>query len=140
MAGSSELARPEMLATAIPPPLWLLAELTYRCPLHCVFCYNPTQHARLQNEMSTAQWVDVMRQARTLGAAQLGFSGGEPLLRDDLEELVQEARHLGFYSRPCKIRFSKNTLHGVTKNQFFDDHVSDPIAHSRSPHAPRRIV
>jgi len=83
---------------AAPPPLWLLAELTYRCPLHCAFCYNPTQHARLREELSTEQWVDVMRQARGLGAAQLGFSGGEPLLRDDLEELVQEARHLGFYT------------------------------------------
>ncbi|WP_137920491.1 pyrroloquinoline quinone biosynthesis protein PqqE [Hydrogenophaga sp. 2FB] len=80
------------------PPLWLLAELTYRCPLHCVFCYNPTQHARIQQELSTAQWVDVMRQARALGAAQLGFSGGEPLLRDDLEELVQEAHALGYYT------------------------------------------
>jgi pyrroloquinoline quinone biosynthesis protein E len=80
------------------PPLWLLAELTYRCPLHCVFCYNPTQHARLRDELTTAQWVDVMRQARALGAAQLGFSGGEPLLRDDLEELVQEAHRLGYYT------------------------------------------
>ena len=98
MAGLSELAQPGTTDAAVPPPLWLLAELTYRCPLHCVFCYNPTQHARLQAEMSTAQWVDVMRQARALGAAQLGFSGGEPLLRDDLEELVQEARQLGFYT------------------------------------------
>jgi len=80
------------------PPLWLLAELTYRCPLHCVFCYNPTQHARIKDELSTAQWVDVMQQARALGAAQLGFSGGEPLLRDDLEELVQEAHALGYYT------------------------------------------
>ena len=98
MAGLSEAVVPSVADAAVPPPLWLLAELTYRCPLHCVFCYNPTQHARLQAEMSTAQWVDVMRQARALGAAQLGFSGGEPLLRDDLEELVQEARHLGFYT------------------------------------------
>jgi pyrroloquinoline quinone biosynthesis protein E len=98
VAGLPELALPGTADAAVPPPLWLLAELTYRCPLHCVFCYNPTQHARLQAEMSTAQWVDVMRQARALGAAQLGFSGGEPLLRDDLEELVQEARHLGFYT------------------------------------------
>ncbi|MDP3165430.1 MAG: pyrroloquinoline quinone biosynthesis protein PqqE [Hydrogenophaga sp.] len=80
------------------PPLWLLAELTYQCPLHCVFCYNPTQHARIQDELTTAQWVDVMRQARKLGAAQLGFSGGEPLVRDDLEELVQEAHALGYYT------------------------------------------
>jgi len=101
VAGSSELspAAPALpAAPGISPPLWLLAELTYRCPLHCVFCYNPTQYARLQAEMSTAQWVDVMRQARALGAAQLGFSGGEPLLRDDLEELVQEAHRLGYYT------------------------------------------
>ncbi len=88
MAGSSDVS----------PPLWLLAELTYRCPLHCVFCYNPTQYARIKEELTTEQWVDVMRQARAMGAAQLGFSGGEPLLRDDLEDLVQEARHLGFYT------------------------------------------
>ncbi|MFM2036476.1 MAG: hypothetical protein RL459_1741 [Pseudomonadota bacterium] len=93
MAGYSESP-----AVAAKPPLWLLAELTYRCPLHCVFCYNPTQYARIKEELTTAQWVDVMRQARALGAAQIGFSGGEPLLRDDLEELVQEARHLGFYT------------------------------------------
>ncbi len=87
-------------AAASPPgpPLWLLAELTYRCPLHCVFCYNPVRYAEVQNELSTAQWVDVMTQARQLGAAQLGFSGGEPLLRDDLEELVQEAHRLGYYT------------------------------------------
>lgn len=85
-------------ATAVGPPLWLLAELTYRCPLHCVFCYNPTRHAAVRDELGTAQWVDVMRQARALGAAQLGFSGGEPLLREDLEELVAEARRLGFYT------------------------------------------
>lgn len=85
-------------AAAIKPPLWLLAELTYRCPLHCVFCYNPLEYAANKNELTTAQWIDVMRQARELGAAQLGFSGGEPLLRDDLEELIAEGRRLGFYT------------------------------------------
>jgi pyrroloquinoline quinone biosynthesis protein E len=96
VAGSTEA--PTGKPPVIGQPLWLLAELTYRCPLHCVFCYNPTQHARIQAEMSTAQWVDVMQQTRQLGAAQLGFSGGEPLLRDDLEELVQEAHRLGYYT------------------------------------------
>ncbi|MFC3110762.1 pyrroloquinoline quinone biosynthesis protein PqqE [Undibacterium arcticum] len=80
------------------PPLWLLAELTYRCPLHCVFCYNPLNYAENNKELTTAQWIDVMQQARKLGAAQLGFSGGEPLLRDDLEELVAEGHRLGYYT------------------------------------------
>ena len=82
----------------IAPPLWLLAEITYRCPLHCVFCYNPLNYAENRKELSTEQWKEVLRQGRKLGAAQLGFSGGEPLVRDDLEELIGEARQLGYYT------------------------------------------
>ncbi|NPT54686.1 pyrroloquinoline quinone biosynthesis protein PqqE [Paraburkholderia sp. 5N] len=85
-------------SAGIGPPLWLLAELTYRCPLHCAFCYNPTDYTNHSRELDTAQWIDVLREARELGAAQLGFSGGEPLMRDDLEVLVGEARKLGFYT------------------------------------------
>lgn len=80
-------------------PLWLLAEVTYRCPLHCAFCYNPTDYDKhTQNELSTEQWIQALRDARKMGAIQLGISGGEPLLRDDIEEIVIEARKLGYYS------------------------------------------
>src|SRR5215510_1596909 len=79
-------------------PLWLLAEVSYKCPLHCVFCYNPVDYATYGNELSTEDWLRVLRQARELGATQLGFSGGEPLMRADLEILVAEARRLGYYS------------------------------------------
>jgi pyrroloquinoline quinone biosynthesis protein E len=82
----------------VSPPLWLLAELTYKCPLQCPYCSNPLEIAKYQNEISTEDWVRVMQQARKMGATQLGFSGGEPLVRQDLEELVQEARHLGYYT------------------------------------------
>ncbi|WP_250500954.1 pyrroloquinoline quinone biosynthesis protein PqqE [Caballeronia sp. GAWG1-5s-s] len=95
---SEPIAKSEHEGAVIPPPLWLLAELTYRCPLHCVFCYNPVNYAEHTQELNTEQWLDTLRQARALGAAQLGFSGGEPLLRDDLETLVAEARKLGFYT------------------------------------------
>lgn len=91
-------AGPAPSAAAVAPPKWLLAELTYRCPLHCVFCYNPVDYASRPNELDTAQWIDVLRQGRKLGAVQLGFSGGEPLLRDDLEDLVAEGRQLGYYT------------------------------------------
>ena len=80
------------------PPLWLLLELTYRCPLHCVFCYNPTDFARSSAELSTDDWIRVLREARGLGAVQLGLSGGEPMVRDDLELIVAEAHRLGFYT------------------------------------------
>src|SRR5215467_15221057 len=80
------------------PPLWLLAELTYRCPLHCVYCSNPLDFARVEDELSTEDWKQVFREARALGAVQLGFSGGEPMVRDDLAALVEEADGLGFYT------------------------------------------
>jgi pyrroloquinoline quinone biosynthesis protein E len=80
------------------PPLWLLAELTYRCPLHCVFCYNPIDFANQPDELSTDDWLRVLREGRELGAVQCGLSGGEPLLRDDLEVIVAEARRLGYYT------------------------------------------
>jgi pyrroloquinoline quinone biosynthesis protein E len=79
-------------------PLWLLAEVTYKCPLHCVFCYNPVDYTRFGPELSTDDWLKVLRESREIGATQLGFSGGEPLVRDDLEVLVAEARRLGYYS------------------------------------------
>ena len=79
------------------PPLWLLLELTYRCPLHCAYCSNPTEFARTGDELGTDDWIRVLRQARALGAVQLGLSGGEPLVRDDLEQIVTEAHALGFY-------------------------------------------
>lgn len=80
-------------------PLWLLAEITYRCPLHCAFCYNPTDYAdHTKDELNTDEWIKVLRDARKMGALQLGISGGEPLLRDDIEDIVTEANQLGYYS------------------------------------------
>jgi len=80
------------------PPLWLLLELTYRCPLHCVFCYNPTDFGSVGPELETAEWLRVLEEARELGSVQLGLSGGEPLVRDDLETIVAAAHRLGFYT------------------------------------------
>jgi len=89
---------PGSTVTRPGPPLWLLAELTYRCPLHCVFCYNPVDFAQHTAELSTDDWLRVLRQGREMGAVQCGLSGGEPLVRDDLEVIVAEAHRLGYYT------------------------------------------
>ena len=95
MAGSAMSAE---APREIGKPLWLLAELTYRCPLQCPYCSNPLDFAQHKNELDTEGWLRVLREARKMGAAQLGFSGGEPLVRQDLEVLIAEARKLGYYS------------------------------------------
>jgi PqqA peptide cyclase len=84
--------------TSPPKPLWLLAELTYKCPLQCPYCSNPLDIARYKDELSTEEWIRVFREARAMGAVQLGFSGGEALVRKDLEILIAEAHKLGYYT------------------------------------------
>jgi PqqA peptide cyclase len=79
-------------------PTTLLAELTHRCPLHCPYCSNPLEMVRAQGEMSTEDWKRIFTQARELGVLQLGLSGGEPMVRKDLEELAIHARGLGLYT------------------------------------------
>ena len=79
-------------------PMWLTLELTYRCPLHCPWCSNPLDFEKFRNELSTAEWKRVLQEGRKMGSLQLGFTGGEPMLRDDIEELVAEAEGLGYYS------------------------------------------
>jgi pyrroloquinoline quinone biosynthesis protein E len=75
----------------------LLAELTHRCPLHCAYCSNPVTGVAAAQEMSSDEWMSVFDQARALGVMQLQLSGGEPLTRPDLTELVAHARRLGLY-------------------------------------------
>jgi pyrroloquinoline quinone biosynthesis protein E len=82
---------------AVNPPLWLLAELTYRCPA-VPYCSNPLDFARQEKELTTEQWIEVFRRGASGGSVQLGFSGGEPLTRKDLPELIRAARDLGFYT------------------------------------------
>ncbi|HUO15978.1 MAG TPA: pyrroloquinoline quinone biosynthesis protein PqqE [Verrucomicrobiae bacterium] len=79
-------------------PLALIAEVTHRCPLHCVYCSNPMELASEDSELSTADWVSVFEQAGKLGMLHAHFTGGEPLARADLTEMIAAARKAGLYT------------------------------------------
>ncbi|MET0593604.1 MAG: pyrroloquinoline quinone biosynthesis protein PqqE, partial [Polyangiaceae bacterium] len=79
-------------------PYTLVAELTYRCPLQCVYCSNPVDLERHRQELGTDSWVRIVREAEELGVVQLNLTGGEPLLRDDLESIVRAARERELYT------------------------------------------
>jgi pyrroloquinoline quinone biosynthesis protein E len=83
-----------------PNPLLLIAELSYRCPLHCPYCSNPLEigSARYREELTTARWARVFREAAELGVLQLALTGGEPMVRRDLEQLAAVASEAGLYS------------------------------------------
>jgi len=93
-----------------PRPYALLAEITYRCPLHCPYCSNPVAAPLCEashrprdggyrnGELATEEWKRIIREAAALGVLQIGFSGGEPLDRRDLVELIREAREAKLYT------------------------------------------
>jgi len=82
----------------LPNPLALIAEVTHRCPLHCVYCSNPMQLAGTASELSTGEWTSVFQQCGKLGMLHAHFTGGEPLARTDLTELIAAARAAGLYT------------------------------------------
>jgi pyrroloquinoline quinone biosynthesis protein E len=84
--------------TAAPRPYTLIAELTYQCGLRCAYCSNPLDFGRHTPELPTQGWLSALTQAAELGVLQVNFTGGEPLLRDDLAELIGAARKLELYT------------------------------------------
>ena len=82
----------------IPSPTGLLAELTYRCPLQCPYCSNPVELLKADKELDTSTWISVFEQAAHLGILQTHLSGGEPLLRQDLEEIVETCAKGGIFT------------------------------------------
>ncbi len=85
------------MSTAISNPLALIAELTHRCPLHCVYCSNPLELKNRANELPTEIWARVFQEAAQLGVLQADLTGGEPLARTDIIELIRASRTAGLY-------------------------------------------
>ncbi|WP_347987561.1 pyrroloquinoline quinone biosynthesis protein PqqE [Methylomonas sp. AM2-LC] len=111
----------------ITPPRWLLAELSYKCPLQCPYCSNPLDYAKYPEELSTEEWQQVLSQARKMGAVQLGFSGGEPLTRTDLPVLVKYARDLGYYSNLITSGYGLTEAKIIELKQAGLDHIQVSI-------------
>lgn len=86
------------MSALLPNPLALVAEITHRCPLHCVYCSNPMELASRAHELPAKVWTRVLREAAEMGVLQVDFTGGEPLARPDLEELIRAARSAGLYA------------------------------------------
>ena len=87
-----------MTPIVAPRPFTLVAELTYRCQLGCPYCSNPVEYGRFTSELETSVWERVFREAAALGVVQVHLTGGEPLLRDDLESLIRIAQEAELYT------------------------------------------
>ncbi|MGW5422896.1 pyrroloquinoline quinone biosynthesis protein PqqE [Streptomyces sp. NPDC003943] len=135
----------------VPRPWALLAELTHLCPLRCPYCSNPLELTGRSRELGTAQWQDVLRQAADLGVVQTHLSGGEPLLRTDLAEIVEAAESAGVHTQlvTSGLGLDADRLAGLTAAglrsvqlsvQHADPPASDRIAGRRSYEAKERAA
>ncbi|HEY1306331.1 MAG TPA: pyrroloquinoline quinone biosynthesis protein PqqE [Vicinamibacterales bacterium] len=118
-------------------PTTLLAEITHRCPLHCPYCSNPMKMVGSRDELDTAEWTRVFTQARELGVLQLGLSGGEPLVRGDVEELASHARSLGLYTTLVTSGIGLTPLRAQKLRDAGLDHVQISLQDSEEESADR---
>jgi pyrroloquinoline quinone biosynthesis protein E len=118
-----------------PTPLGLLAELTHRCPLGCPYCSNPLALDKRDEELDSATWARVFREATALGVLQVHLSGGEPAARRDLKDIVAAARTAGLYSNliTSAVGLMPQTLQALTEAGL--DHVQISIQDSQSASA-----
>jgi pyrroloquinoline quinone biosynthesis protein E len=118
-------------------PLGLLAELTHRCPLGCPYCSNPLALDAREDELDTAAWLRVFREAAELGVLQLHLSGGEPGARRDLVDLAAGAHVAGLYTNliTSAVGITEETLGALAKAGL--DHVQISIQDSDAASADR---
>jgi len=119
----------------VPNPLALIAEVTHRCPLHCVYCSNPLELASIKEELTTAEWTHVFQQSGQLGMLHAHFTGGEPLARPDLTELIAAARDAGLYANLITSGLGLNDERLQTLVDAGLDHIQISFQDSREPAA-----
>jgi pyrroloquinoline quinone biosynthesis protein E len=131
-------------------PLAVIAELTHRCPLHCVYCSNPLALAPRADELTTEAWADVFRQAQAMGALQIDLTGGEPLARPDIVAIVAAVRAAKLYASliTSGIGLTEKRLddlvaagldHLQLSFQDADEASADEVAGTRA-HTQKRVV
>ena len=115
----------------MPNPLALIAEITHRCPLHCVYCSNPLELTARSEELATADWLRVFNEAAALGVLHLHLTGGEPLARPDLAEMIAGARQARLYTNliTSGIGLSRDRLAQLVDNGL--DHIQLSFQDSR---------
>ena len=99
-------------------PLRVMFELTYRCNFRCRHCYVP-QSYRKYNELKTKEVFFILNQLRDIGCFYLGFTGGEPFIREDIMDILWYAKKKGF------------EIIIYTNGSLIDEERTDELAHLR---------
>ncbi|WP_405593144.1 radical SAM/SPASM domain-containing protein [Streptomyces sp. NBC_01092] len=130
---------------AVPELLWL--DLTRKCQLQCVQCYNASGPEGSHGTMSREDWTSVLEQAATCGVRRIQYIGGEPTMHPDFPDLVNRALNLGLnvevysnlvhVSAECWELFQRDGLTLAT-SYYSDDPAQHNAMTGRPSHARTR--
>jgi PqqA peptide cyclase len=147
----ASLASQGLKETQAGPPLGMLAEITHRCPLQCPYCSNPVKLLKAAHELDTQTWASVFSQAAELGVLQVHLSGGEPTLRQDLEDFVAVLASRGVYTNliTAGVTLTRDRIHALAGRgldhvqlslQAIDPAISDKIGNYKNSLAKKLDV
>lgn len=107
----------------------------WNCNQKCVHCYAAGQIHSEEEELSTEEWKEILRRCRAAGIPQVTFTGGEPTMRDDLTELIRDARWFISRLNTNGVRLTKEYCRALRDAEldsvqitFYSD---DPVVHNR---------
>lgn len=76
-------------------PATAVLELTYACNHQCIFCSCPWEDSssgfKQETELTTGKWISTISLLCSMGVSNIAFTGGEPLLRNDLHKIIRHA-------------------------------------------------
>lgn len=107
----------------------------WHCNQKCIHCYAAGQKLSEEEELSAEDWKKILKKCRTAGIVQVTFTGGEPTMRDDLIELIREARWFVSRLNTNGIRLTREYCHELRKAELDSVQITfysqDPEIHNR---------
>lgn len=115
----------------------LRISLTNRCNLRCLYCHREGDNRELNNESTAVTFVNIVRAAKELGVSKVKFSGGEPLMRDDFENIIRDLPELKDISATTNGTYLENRAQSLADSGLNRVNISLP---SLSPEKYRRVT
>lgn len=106
----------------VSAPVRFVIDITYRCNMHCTHCHAKAGEVAprlLENELTTTEVTDLLKELDEMKVFDITITGGEPILRSDLIEIIRYSRNLNF-----------STLTLITNGSLVSEETAKSLLHA----------
>ncbi len=115
----------------------LRISLTNRCNLRCIYCHHEGETRHISSEMTASTITNIVKASKTFGINRVKFSGGEPLMRDDFENIIEALPELKDISATTNGIYLASRAQSLAESGLSRINISLP---SLSPEKYRKIT